>query len=109
MPNYIRIPNLAHTASYQNSLTKIIIRLQKIIIIRYLEQVKLLKTNKKLHNISQILSSPKRLYLFHVILNAKQAHTQNANAIINFYLKKKIIIEAAYIFLFINITFMHLT
>jgi hypothetical protein len=56
----IRIPNLAHTASYQNSLTKIITRLQKIIIIRYLEQVKLLKTNKKLHNISQILSSPKR-------------------------------------------------
>jgi hypothetical protein len=60
MPNYIRIPNLAHTASYRNSLTKIINRLQKIIIIKYLEQVKLLKTNKKLHNISQILSAPKR-------------------------------------------------
>lgn len=60
MPNQIRIPNLAHTVSYQNSLTKIITRLQKIIIIRYLEQVKLLKTNKKLHNISQILSAPKR-------------------------------------------------
>jgi hypothetical protein len=60
MPNYIRIPNLAHTASYRNSLTTIIIRLQKIIIIKYLEQVKLLKTNKKLHNISQILSAPKR-------------------------------------------------
>jgi hypothetical protein len=60
MPNYIRIPNLAHTASYRNSLTKIIICLQKIIIIKYLEQVKLLKTNKKLHNIFQILSAPKR-------------------------------------------------
>jgi hypothetical protein len=60
MPSYIRIPNITHTASYQNSLTKIITRLQKIIIIRYLEQVKLLKTNKKLHNISQILSSPQR-------------------------------------------------
>ena len=60
MPNHIRIPNITHTASYQNSLTKIITRLQTIIIIRYLEQVKLLKTNKKLHNISQILSSPKR-------------------------------------------------
>ncbi len=60
MPNYIRIPNLAHTASYRNSLTKIITRLQKIIIIQYLEQVKLLKTNKKLHNISQILSTHKR-------------------------------------------------
>ncbi len=60
MPNCLRIPNLAHTASYRNSLTKIIIRLQKIIIIKYLEQVKLLKTNKKLHNISQILSAPKR-------------------------------------------------
>jgi hypothetical protein len=60
MPNYIRIPNLAHTASYCNSLTRIIIRLQKIIIIQYLEQMKLLKTNKKLHNISQILSTPKR-------------------------------------------------
>ncbi len=31
-----------------------------MIIIKYLEQVKLLKTNKKLHNISQILSAPKR-------------------------------------------------
>ena len=41
MPNYIQIPNLAHTASYRNSLTKIITRLQKIIIIKYLEQVKL--------------------------------------------------------------------
>jgi hypothetical protein len=60
MPNYIRIPNLSHTAFYRNSLTKIITRLQKIIIIKYLEQVKLLKTNKKLHNISQILSAPKR-------------------------------------------------
>ncbi len=60
MPNYIRIPNLAHTASYCNSLTKIITRLQKIIIIQYLQQVKLLKTKKKLHNISQILSTPKR-------------------------------------------------
>jgi hypothetical protein len=60
MPNYIRIPNLAHTVSYRNSLTKIITSLQKIIIIKYLEQVKLLKTNKKLHNISQILSAPKR-------------------------------------------------
>jgi hypothetical protein len=60
MPNYIRIPNLSHTASYRNSLTKIITRLQKIIIIRYLEQVKLLKTKKKLHNISQILSTPKQ-------------------------------------------------
>jgi hypothetical protein len=59
MPSYIRIPNLAHTASYRNSLTKIITHLQKIIIIKYLEQVKLLKTNKKLHNISQILSAPK--------------------------------------------------
>ena len=60
MPNYIQIPNLAHTASYRYSLTKIITRLQKIIIIKYLEQVKLLKTNKKLHNISQILLAPKR-------------------------------------------------
>ncbi len=60
MPNNIRIPNLTHTAPYRNSLTKIITRLQKIIIIKYLEQVKLLKTNKKLHNISQILSNPKR-------------------------------------------------
>jgi hypothetical protein len=60
MPNYTRIPHLAHTAFYRNSLTKIIIRLQKLIIIKYLEQVKLLKTNKKLHNISQILSAPKR-------------------------------------------------
>jgi hypothetical protein len=60
MPNYIRIPNTAHTASYRNSLTKVITRLQKIIIIQYLEQVKLFKTNKKLHNISQILSSTKR-------------------------------------------------
>ncbi len=60
MPNYIQIPNLAHTESYRNSLTKIINRLQKIIIIKYLEQVKLLKTNKKLQNISQILSTPKR-------------------------------------------------
>ncbi len=60
MPNYIRIPNLAHTASYRNSLTKIITRIQKMIIIKYLEQVKLLKTNKKLHNISQILSAPKQ-------------------------------------------------
>jgi hypothetical protein len=60
MPNYIRIPNLAHTASYRNSLTKIINRLQNIIIIKYLEQVKLLKTNKKLQNIYQILSAPKR-------------------------------------------------
>jgi hypothetical protein len=60
MPNYIRIPNLAHTASYRNSLTKIITRLQKIVIIKYLEQVKLLKTNRKLQNISQILSYPKR-------------------------------------------------
>jgi hypothetical protein len=60
MPNYIRIPNLAHTASYRNSLTRIIICLQEIIIIQYLEQVKLLKTNKKLHNISQILSTPKQ-------------------------------------------------
>jgi hypothetical protein len=60
MPNYIRIPNTSHTASYRNSLTKVITRLQKIIIIQYLKQVKLLKTNTKLHNISQILSSPKR-------------------------------------------------
>jgi hypothetical protein len=60
MPNYIRIPNLSHTASYRNSLTKIITRLQKIIIIQYLEQAKRLKTNKKLHNISQILSTPKQ-------------------------------------------------
>ena len=60
MPNYIQIPNLAHTASYRDSLTKIITRLQKLIIIKYLEQVKLLKTNKKLHNISQILLAPKR-------------------------------------------------
>ncbi len=60
MPDYIRIPHLAHTAFYRNSLTKIIIRLQRLIIIKYLEQVKLLKTNKKLHNITQILSAPKR-------------------------------------------------
>jgi hypothetical protein len=60
MPNYTRIPNLTHTAFYRNSLTKIIIRLQKLIIIKYLEQVKLLKTNKKLLNITQILSAPKR-------------------------------------------------
>jgi hypothetical protein len=60
MPNYTRIPHLAHTAFYRNSLTKTIIRLQKLIIIKYLEQVKLLKTNKELHNISQILSAPKR-------------------------------------------------
>jgi hypothetical protein len=60
MPNYTRIPHLAHTAFYRNSLTKIIIRLQKLIIIKYLEQEKLLKTNKKLHNITQILSAPKR-------------------------------------------------
>ena len=60
MPNYTRIPNLAHTAFYRNLLTKIIIRLQKLIIIKYLEQVKLLKSNKKLHNISQILSAPKQ-------------------------------------------------
>jgi hypothetical protein len=61
MPNYIQIPNISHTASYRNSLTKIITRLQKIIIIKYLEQVKILKTNRKLKNISQMLSSPKRL------------------------------------------------
>jgi hypothetical protein len=61
MPNYIRIPNITHTVSYQNSLTKIITRLQKLIIIKYFEQVKLLKTNRKLHNISQILSTPKRI------------------------------------------------
>jgi hypothetical protein len=60
MPNYITISNLAHTASYRNSLTKIITRLQKLIIIKYLEQVKLLKTNRKLHNIFQILSAPKQ-------------------------------------------------
>ena len=60
MPNYTRIPNLTYTAFYRNSLTKIIIRLQKLIIIKYLEQVKLLKTNKKLLNITQILSAPKR-------------------------------------------------
>ncbi len=60
MPNHIRIPNITHTASYQNSLTKIITRLQKLIIIKYFEQVKLFKTNRKLHNISQILSTPKR-------------------------------------------------
>ena len=60
MPHYTRIPNLTHTTLYRNSLTKIIIRLQKLIIIKYLEQVKLLKTNKRLHNISQILSAPKR-------------------------------------------------
>ena len=60
MTSYIRIPNKTHTASYQDSLTKIINRLQKLIIIKYLEQVKLLKTNKKLHNITQILLAPKR-------------------------------------------------
>ena len=60
MPNYKQISNLSHTASYHNSLTKVIIRLQKLIIIKYLEQVKLLKTNKKLLNITQILSAPKR-------------------------------------------------
>jgi hypothetical protein len=60
MPNYTRFPNLTHTTFYRNSLTKIIIRLQKLIIIKYLEQVKLLKTNKKLFNITQILSAPKR-------------------------------------------------
>jgi len=60
MPHNTRIPNLTHTTHYSNSLTKIITHLQKIIIIKYLEQVKLLKTNKRLHNISQILSAPKR-------------------------------------------------
>jgi hypothetical protein len=60
MPNYIRIPQLSQTATYRNALTRIIIRFQKLIIIHYLEQVKLFKTNKKLHNISQILLAPKR-------------------------------------------------
>jgi len=59
MSHHIRIPTLSQTTISPNSLTKIIRRFQKLIIIHYLEQVKLFKTNKKLLNISQILLAPK--------------------------------------------------
>ncbi len=78
MPNYIQIPNLAHTASYRDSLTKIITRLQKMIIIKYLEQV--IKSFTTFLKYYLPLSDN---YPFHATLNDKQTHIQDANAIIN--------------------------